>query len=544
MNTNPDIQTQIKKYNSIFVVIYLFIVIISTCLIVYFFYNRKTEIAFNTTKSIHNLVLYRDLRTVNLILEPLLHDGFSKVSIYDEDNNLLLQLPEKTLDKNQGLKITVPLFAKNQHLGVSSNAHIEFNFEYMTIVILCFGFSFVLFIAMIPIFIHFKKSIFQNYELDLKAKNAEALNLMASQVSHDIRSPLSVLNAIAGTMVDMPEDKRILLRSASNRINDIANQLLQKNKTELTTKPNKDNKISELDKIKQGKSALNIELLSSIVDVMVSEKRMQFREMASVVIEADLEESYGAFAAIDPAEFKRVLSNLINNSIEALKKENGRVVVSVKNYSSKKIVTVRDNGSGIPQHILEKLGDKGITHGKEGTESGSGLGIYHAKKTVESFGGNFIIQSRESLGTEIRMEFPNCEAPNWFVPEIPLNEIQTIVALDDDQSILEVWKQRFSGLNAPVSIVAFTSGNDFNNWIESNQNLAHKTIFLMDYELIGQRFTGLDLIEENKLSDKAILVTSRYEEPQIRKRCEKLGVRLIPKGMAGYVPIEVLRNNA
>lgn len=65
------------------------------------------------------------------------------------------------------------------------------------------------------------------------------------------------------------------------------------------------------------------------------------------------------------------------------------------------------------------------------------------------------------------------------------------------------------------------------------------SIFLIDYELIGQRFTGLDLIEENKLGDRAILVTSRYEEPQIRKRCEKLGIRLIPKSMTGWVPIEV-----
>jgi hypothetical protein len=42
---------------------------------------------------------------------------------------------------------------------------------------------------------------------------------------------------------------------------------------------------------------------------------------------------------------------------------------------------------------------------------------------------------------------------------------------------------------------------------------------------------------------QAILVTSRYEETRIRERCEKLGVRLIPKPMAGFVPIEIQRTN-
>ena len=44
----------------------------------------------------------------------------------------------------------------------------------------------------------------------------------------------------------------------------------------------------------------------------------------------------------------------------------------------------------------------------------------------------------------------------------------------------------------------------------------------MDYELIGQRQTGLDLVEELSLGPQSILVTSRFEEHGISERCNKL----------------------
>jgi signal transduction histidine kinase len=51
---------------------------------------------------------------------------------------------------------------------------------------------------------------------------------LAQQVSHDIRSPLSALNMMLSSLNELPEAKRLILRSASQRINDIANSLIQK----------------------------------------------------------------------------------------------------------------------------------------------------------------------------------------------------------------------------------------------------------------------------------------------------------------------------
>mgnify|MGYP001585236637 CR=1 FL=1 len=215
---------------------------------------------------------------------------------------------------------------------------------------------------------------------------------------------------------------------------------------------------------------------------------------------------------------------------------------------------MRDNGQGIPKNILEKLGEKGVSHGKEGSTSGSGLGIYHAKKAIESFKGKFEILSREGLGTTITITFPKALPPDWFIQKLTLKENAQVITLDDDLSIHQIWKGRLQSLNVDcfgITLLSFTSGAEFKDYVEAQVNAgpqaqtAQQKIYLVDYELLNQNKTGLDLIEELNLGSngkgQAILVTSRYEQEHVRARCAKLGVKLIPKGMAGLAPIEIER---
>ena len=56
---------------------------------------------------------------------------------------------------------------------------------------------------------------------------------------------------------------------------------------------------------------------------------------------------------------------------------------------------------------------------------------------------------------------------------------------------------------------------------------------------MGQNTNGLKIIEELGLQNNVTLVTSRYEEPQIQQKCEQLGIKLLPKQLAGFVPMEL-----
>ncbi len=401
--------------------------------------------------------------------------------------------------------------------------------------------------------------------LDEKLK--EITLRISKQVAHDIRSPLSSLNMIVSTLSDLSEEKRVLIRSSINRINDIANELIGKSKDQNSKTTHTGNSDSA------DKMDLHVELIPALIDTIVSEKRVQYREQMNIEIEAVFSKSYGLFANVNPIELKRVVSNLVNNSCESFPDGKGKVVVEVTPTTTESshesntqnidvytlnnphnsrqsfvTVAVRDNGLGIPENILKKLGEYGVSSGKENTHSGSGIGVFHAKQTVEKCGGIFIIETEANKGTSMIMKFPRIDAPSWFVEKLSLTANQTVISLDDDLSIHGIWRDRFKSLSVTnsgtndfiVNHVTFTSGSEFKKYYElqiKNKIQSENILYLFDYELLNQKQTGLDISEELGIGAQTILITSRYEEDIVRTRCEKLKVKLIPKMMTNLVPI-------
>lgn len=362
-------------------------------------------------------------------------------------------------------------------------------------------------------------------------KETELLNL-SKQISHDIRSPLTALNLLSSSLTELPEAKRILVRNSINRINDIAHDLLERSK-----KPSEQfNAFSSAILPKQESDVI---MVSSLIHSIVSEKRLQFRESVGVQIESRTELAYGLFVNIASKELKRIISNLINNSVEAFEEGKGEVFISVISCNDAVLISIQDNGRGIPKEVLNKIGQQGFSFGKSSSnQSGSGLGVFHAKQTIESFEGSLTIESESDKGTKITISLPKAIAPDWFLKTLQLDPGQTIVICDDDTSIHQIWSGRIKSLNlgSKINLLNFSSGQAFKSWVKGNSIDSIK--YLVDFELINQPQTGLDIIEELGIQNKSVLVTSRYEESHIRDRCEKLRLKLIPKDVVGFVPIQ------
>ena len=75
--------------------------------------------------------------------------------------------------------------------------------------------------------------------------------------------------------------------------------------------------------------------------------------------------------------------------------------------------------------------------------TGSGLGLYHARMAVESWGGKLLIRSQQGKGTSVGISIPETVAPSWFVPflQVPARGTRVVV-LDDDPSIHNLWEER------------------------------------------------------------------------------------------------------
>lgn len=378
-------------------------------------------------------------------------------------------------------------------------------------------------------------------ELDeLRLKNLEYIRLnremyasevlvnLSVQVAHDIRSPLAALDMAVKNTADMPEEQRLVIRNASNRIRDIANNLIEKYR-----RPGAAQAASS------ASAGTAVCLLSGLLDPLLTEKRLQFQSKPGVQLDMPLSpESYGLFASVQPVEFRRVVSNLVNNAVEALG-DKGTVSLRLAPAGGKVAISISDNGKGIPPEILAKLGQKGGTHGKEG---GSGLGLYHARTTVESWGGTLSIASGVGKGTKVVLTLPAAEPPQWFVPELVFEGGQPVVLLDDDPTIHQVWKGRFASSRVyeqGAEPLNFTEPAQLRQWVAVNPDKAKAAIYLLDYELLGHKETGVSLAQELCIAGHAILVTSRWEESQILAECRNIGMRLLPKNLSGLVPIRV-----
>ncbi len=376
-----------------------------------------------------------------------------------------------------------------------------------------------------------------------ETKSQAMLGKMASQVSHDIRSPLAALEMILPSTHELPEDKRLIIRNAINRIRDIANSLLKVGRDSTNTPL-----ISQLPatpSVHEPTQAPDVHYLSPLIDSVISEKRIQYRDKLNISIHFNhSNESYALFANIVPTEFKRMISNLVNNSIEAMQNESGKVNLSLTAKNPETLcLTISDNGSGIAKEILPKITQKGATFGKR---EGNGLGLYHAKETLLQWGGTLeiVTESRAARvrGTTLSLLIPAAPPPDWFVPTLKISPGMKIAIFDDDQTIHQIWAGRFESILKKVKSITLehlSSSQALRKFYGLNFTELDDVVFLVDYEMIGQSETGLDLIEELGIQQQSLLVTSRYEEDHIQERCKRLGIKLIPKPMSAFVPILV-----
>jgi signal transduction histidine kinase len=357
---------------------------------------------------------------------------------------------------------------------------------------------------------------------------------VAVQVAHDIRSPLSALEVVSNLVKGLPESHRLLIRASISRIRDIANNL-----TQVSPRPKN---VPSPPNAPAGLRQRDTYLISSIIGSLVTEKRMQYRPKIGIEIESSLgPDSYGIFCAVDLIEFKRVLSNLINNAVEALDSQTyqGHVVIGLRRAGDRAILSISDNGHGIANELLPELGKKGITQGKP---DGLGLGIHHAFTKLEQWGGTLQFVSTPGQGTIVTLSLPVQQPPAWFVQKIILPSRSEIVVLDDDSSIHHIWDQRLKEIlekHSEVEVLHFSTPDQIETYVKQRAP-GRPPIFLLDYELLGFGINGIEIIEKFELIRDAILVTSQYETNEIIQKCENRGLRLIPKEMVAFVPIEVL----
>ncbi len=239
----------------------------------------------------------------------------------------------------------------------------------------------------------------------LRRHNKEAaiqkLNELAIRVAHDIRSPIMALKVAASKSEHGGDNEtKALITAALNRISAVADDLLERARPAVSVDepsqtsqkhPNKTVRVSIDELIREKK--------------LTASKRVVFATSYPTEIPIEI-------AMASSHDFERVVSNLLENAIEATESKwrdkpevEGRPRISIDTIESDSAfsVTIRDNGIGIPNDVLHRVGEVGFTHGKL---KGNGVGLSSARRWAQSRGGALEIRSLEGTGTEVRLTLP------------------------------------------------------------------------------------------------------------------------------------------
>jgi two-component system NtrC family sensor kinase len=134
-------------------------------------------------------------------------------------------------------------------------------------------------------------------------------------------------------------------------------------------------------------------------------------KLFNATMKTDFDEHVGKINIV-PQDIGRVLLNLYNNAFYAVaeKKKNSMgeyeptIFVSAKKVGDKVLISIKDNGDGIPQKILDKIFQPFFT--TKPTGEGTGLGLSLSYDIIKAHGGELKAETKEGEGAEFVISLP------------------------------------------------------------------------------------------------------------------------------------------
>ena len=214
---------------------------------------------------------------------------------------------------------------------------------------------------------------------------------LISNISHDLKTPITAIKGyVEGIMdgvADTPDKMERYIRTIYNKTNDmdrLINELTFYSKIDTNRIPYTFNKINVIDYFSDCVDELYLELESKHI-------KLQYFDYidSNIMVIADAE------------QLKRVINNIIGNSIKYIDKEQGIIIIRLKDVGDFIQVEIEDNGKGIGVKELPYIFDRfyRTDASRNSKQGGSGIGLSIVKKIIEDHGGKIWANSKENTGT-------------------------------------------------------------------------------------------------------------------------------------------------
>ncbi|WP_163103353.1 ATP-binding protein [Peribacillus alkalitolerans] len=234
--------------------------------------------------------------------------------------------------------------------------------------------------------IYFTEFLRENKRMKLAIQDSEKMTVvseLAASIAHEVRNPLTVVKGFI-QLIEKDENSsnrqymKLVLSELDRAESLISDYLNLAKKTEIQKMP------------------IDIsDLLRSIQSVMES-----YSNINGVRIQSSIEQKL--YVLGDMGKLKQAFYNIMKNGIEAVQADQGMLAFKVYRGSSSVNVEITDNGIGMNEEELRKIGEPFYTN----KESGTGLGVMVTKAIIHEHGGTMAYESTVGKGTTVKVSLP------------------------------------------------------------------------------------------------------------------------------------------
>src|SRR6187551_822690 len=260
---------------------------------------------------------------------------------------------------------------------------------------------------------------------DLKAAQAQlvqsekmaSLGELTAGIAHEIQNPLNFVNNFSEVSVELVDEMNAeLAKGDVEEAKAISNDLKQN----LEKINHHGKRAGDIVKgmLQHSRSSSGVKEPTDINALVDEYLRLAYHGLRAkdksfnATMKTDFDSSIGNINII-PQDIGRVILNLITNAFYVVnaKKKSGlqnyepTVIISTKKSDSKVLISVKDNGNGIPDSIKEKIFHPFFT--TKPTGQGTGLGLSLSYDIVKAHGGELKVETKEGKGTTFIIRIPN-----------------------------------------------------------------------------------------------------------------------------------------
>jgi PAS domain S-box-containing protein len=220
-----------------------------------------------------------------------------------------------------------------------------------------------------------------------------------SVASHQLRTPLTaikwytkmLISEDSGKLNEMQKEFTKEVYNGANRMIGLINDLLN---------------VSRLETGRLKIDPTPTQLIKLIERVIKETSHVGAKKNCKITFDKPKEEL--PIMPIDQVLFGQVVENLLSNAIRYSPADKCFVKVNIEKEKNQYIISVKDNGIGIPQSAQKRIFEKFVRadNAQKMAAEGSGLGLYIVKLIVDSYGGKIWFKSKENKGTTFFVSIP------------------------------------------------------------------------------------------------------------------------------------------